>query len=319
MPRRASGGDRGLDLLRSETNRSILTALGRGPSSEAELTGWLVLRDRKKLGRHLEALVAAGAVERRQIRRVRRRVEYSLTATGAALVEVIRGVQSWLERHPDRHLEPVSPVGWRAFALLVDAWVSGEAKLLAQAPRSLAELAAAADVSPARASGDLVALQGAGLVITVASEETAGALHALSEWGILGIGVLALGSHWQRAVDERPAPVSVEDAQIALTAALPLARLPESEAGSCALTIEPDEGRAGGRHSAGLRVEVRGGVVSVLPPATGQAPPDAWARGTVGDWLAAGVVGRSSMLRTGGRRELVTRLLAALNAAIFAG
>jgi DNA-binding HxlR family transcriptional regulator len=319
MPRRPSGEERGLELLRSETNRSILTALKRAPSTEAELRAWLVLRDGKKLGRHLKSLLAAGAIERQRLGRASRRVEYSLTDLGDAPVQVIAGVEGWLDRHPDRHLQAVSPIGWRAFALLVDAWVGDVAKQLAQGPRSLGQLAAETGVSAARLSGDLVALQGAGIVATVDSDERGGSVYLLSEWGILGIGVLALSSYWQREVEEHPIPVSVDDTLIALAAGLPLVTLPASESGTCALTVEPDGSDARAGRSGALHAEVREGAVSANLGPSGHGPPDAWARGTINDWLLATVAGRRLAIHWGGRQALAAALVAALHTRIYGG
>jgi DNA-binding HxlR family transcriptional regulator len=314
--RRRSSDLRGLDLLRSETNRSVLTALAKQPATEAELKGRLILRDRGKLRRHLETLLAAGAIENVRLRAVRRRVEYRLTGAGEGLVAVMAGVERWLRRHPDRDLEAVSPIGWRAFALLIDAWTSGLAKALAVGTGDPAALAAAIDVSASRLGDDLLALEGAGLV-AVAGDGDAGPFYALTEWAARGVGVLALSSHWQRTVTERPVPVRVEDALAALAAALPLAEPDKDLAGSCSLTVEPDHADPADGASGALRAQIDTGRVAVGPARPGQDAPEAWVRGTVGDWLAATVGGRVSALQIGGSRDLAVALLVAVRGAIY--
>jgi DNA-binding HxlR family transcriptional regulator len=305
--------ERRIDLLRSESNRAILLALRRSPSTEAELRGWLVLRGNGKLRRHLETLTAGTAIERRAASGMRRRVEYRLTAIGDGLFEVMTGVHRWLDRHPDRDLGTLSPVGWRAYGLMVDAWGVGVAKLLARGPSGVAELSTTTGIRPERLRVDLAAMQGAGII---AGAERESAAYVLTEWGVLGIGVLALGSRYERAVEELPSAASVEDALTALSATLPLARPAGSRRGACSLTVEPL--RPGDRSRSGaIRVEVEGDGIRVMPTAAGQPPPAAWLRGTIDDWLAAVVDGRVTTLRVGGDHGLGSLLLSALHEAVY--
>lgn len=312
--RRRLGLARGLDLLRSDSNRLILAALRRRPSTEAELRGWLALRGSGKLRRHLQALAAARAIERRAVRRVERRVEYRLTDLGDALLEVSADVERWFERHPDRGEEAWGAVGWRAFGALIDAWVGGVVKLLAQAPRTAAELLAATGISSARLNLDLVALGGVGVIRAAGGTNPT---YALTRWGVLGVGALALACQRLRSVDQRSSPLTVEDVLTGLAAMLPLARLPWSVSGACALTVEPEAGEGSVARAGALRAEVRAGSVDVGAAAAGQPAPDAWLRGSAGDWLVAVVTGRTSALQVGGDRDLAHSLLAAVRAAVY--
>jgi DNA-binding HxlR family transcriptional regulator len=313
VSRRPGGEERGLELLRSDLNRAILGALDRHPKTEGELKGWLVLRSPGKLRRHLATLLAAGAIDRRELRRLRRQVQYSLTDSGARLVEVMSGVEHWLARHPERDLDLVSPIGWRAFGVLGDAWSAGVIQLLSVKPRDQAHLASATKLSPHKLERELRALEGAGLIAATARTKNRPVLYRLSEWGARGVAVLAFGSYWERTAEERPVAVSPADVVAALFAALPLVRAPQSMFGVCSLTVEPESGAQDNGRSAALRVAIAGGAIVPEPTSAGQSSPDAWLHGTVRDWLAAAVEGRRSALHGGGRPELTAALLFGLH------
>lgn len=308
--------EHGLELLRSETNRSILGALERSRSTEAELVAWLVLRNRGKLRRHLETLLSAGVVERTRVGGMRRRVEYSLTEPGVGLIAVIGAVERWLDRHPERRFESVSPVGWRTFGLVIDAWSSRLLQSLACTPRQAEDLVERVEISPGRAKDDLIALQSAGVVTEV--EVAGSSAFLLTDWGVRGLVALAIGARWQWASEERPPVVGVENALIALSAALRLVESPYGPEGSCSLTIELDSVRPGKPRSGGLRIDLGDGQLTVVKASAGQSPPLAWVRGTVQDWLTAAIEGRPGVLQVGGVSELPVGLIASLNEAIHA-
>ncbi len=306
----------GLELIRGETDRLILQALRREPSTEAELRAWMVMRSSGKLRRHLEALHRAGAIERRRVHLHRRRIEYRLTDTGDSALEVMQAVHRWLRRHPDRELRVLEATGWRAFETMIEGWASGVVKHLACSPRTASELAAATDLGASRLNFDLVALRGAGIVFVRDAQE-ANPTYGLTPWGACGIGVLALGAHLQRRGKEGQLQIHAVDASIALAAMLPLAEPRDGVQGVCSLTVEPDPGSSGSHtaRSVAVRAEVRAATVRVSRVISGQSAPDAWIRGTIDDWLAlAG--GRQSTLDTGGDRRLGADLLSALRTAV---
>jgi DNA-binding HxlR family transcriptional regulator len=295
----------GLSLLGSEPNRSILTALARRPMSQHELKAWLVIASAATLHRHLRELLKVTVVARHETRGARRRVSYELTAAGRALVVVLGVVTGWLRRHPQRSLEPVSPVGWRAFAALVTAWELGLIRHLARAPHSGAELSESVPgLSAHKAERELGRLAGAGIVQPIRGPDRQ-SRQALSDWGRLGIGVLAAGARWERVhIPERAKPVTVEDAAVALIAALPLTRLPADVSGVCTFAVEVGPGDDLPLRAGAVWAEVREGRIVSCAAGTAPRPPIAWAHGSIGAWLDAVIDGRPAAVQTGGEPDL---------------
>jgi DNA-binding HxlR family transcriptional regulator len=295
----------GLSLLSSEPNRSILTALARRPMSQHELKAWLVIASAATLHRHLRELLKVTVIARRETRGARRRVSYELTTAGRALILVLGIATGWLRRHPRRSLEPVSPVGWRAFAALVAAWELGLVRQLAGRPHSGAELSESIPgLSSDKAGRELGRLEGAGIVRPIRGPDRQ-ARHALSDWGRLGIAVLAAGARWERVhIPERATPVSIEDATVALITTLPLTRLPAQVSGICSFAVESDRGDDLTPRAGTVWAEFRQGRIASCAAGIAPRAPIAWARGSIDSWFEAVIDGRSAAVQTGGELDL---------------
>lgn len=309
---------RGLLLLRSELNREILRALDRRPMTEAELKDWLVVSSRNTLRKHLKELLEGEAIERCELRGVPRGVENRLTSPGRGLLELLEIATRWVVAHPERPLESVSPVGWRAFAALADAWEAAILECLACEPHSEAELSEAiVDLGEGKIERELHRLLGAGLI-----EEVSGAggetRYALTEWGRRGIGVLAAAGRWEATcLPERCEPISVHDAVVALLVALPLARLPERASGLCTLTAEVEPGSELRPRVGAVWARIEAGRVVSCAAGSPPSPPVAWVHGPFSAWFEAVVDGRPGALQPGGDRALVRALLAELHTQLF--
>jgi DNA-binding HxlR family transcriptional regulator len=307
----------GLSLLSSESNRSILTALARRPMGQHELKAWLVIASATTLHRHLRELSKMTVIAKRETPDARRRVSYELTAAGRALLLVLGIATRWLRRHPRRSLEPVSPVGWRAFAALAAAWELGLVRQLAGQPYSGAELSESIPgLSSHKAERELGRLGGAGIVRPIGGRDRQ-ARHALSDWGRLGIAVLAAGARWERVhVPERATPVRIEDATAALIATLPLTRLPAHVSGICSFAVESDRGDDLTPPAGAVWAEVRRGRIASCAAGTAPRAPIAWARGSIDSWFEAVIDGRSAAVQTGGDPDL-TICLRQLHARLY--
>jgi DNA-binding HxlR family transcriptional regulator len=308
----------GLSLLCSEDNRSILHALSRRPMSQHQLKAWLVVASATSLHRHLRVLLNATVVERRETRGARLRVQYELTSAGRALVAVLGIATRWLRRHPERRLEPTSPVGWRAFGALVEAWELGLVRAIVEQPRSSADLdTAVGGLGADKMERQLARLAGAE-ILRRGRDPSGVARHSLSDWGRLGIGVLAAAARWERAhVPMLATPVTVADATAGLIGTLPLASLPSNASGICALTVvvDPSDGLSPRAGAVWARVR-RGRILScAVGPAPG--PPIAWAQGSIDAWFEALIDGRSSTVQTGGEPDL-SACLRQLHARLYA-
>ncbi|MBA3866009.1 MAG: helix-turn-helix transcriptional regulator [Solirubrobacterales bacterium] len=309
----------GLTLLGGELNRSILVALARRPMSQHQLKAWLIVASATTLHRRLRELLDARAIERQEACEPGLRVQYELTPAGVALLGVLAVAARWLHRHPSRPLEPTSPVGWRAFAALVEAWDLGLIQAIAERPRSSEDLRGPrGDLSAHKVERELVRLSGAGILRR--GRDPGGAVyHGLSDWGRLGIGVLAAAARWERAhVPRQATPVTVADATAGLIATLPLVRLPEETSGICAFTFEADPRQVPGPRAGAVWAEVGQGRLRSCGAGPAPRPPIAWAHGSIDSWFEALIDGRSSAVKTGGRPDL-SICLRRLHARLYGG
>jgi DNA-binding HxlR family transcriptional regulator len=297
----------GLDLLKKELNREILTALGcKGPMTVEGLVSWLLLRGRSAAEEHLEELLEAGALERSEHDGA---TVYRLTAAGRGLVEVVNAVIGWLLSHPKRPLDESSPIGWRAFAALADAWNSAIIEWVVR--RSPTEGDAAkgiAGLNARKIKKELRRLRGAGLIGKRKGRDGE-ERYRLTDWGRRGIGVLVAAAAWEQAFVVDRMPISVVDAVVALLGALPLMRLPEDVSGLCTLTASVEPGDEARPRAGMVWAKVRHGRVVACGEGAPGRDADAWISGTFNAWLAA-VIDNRDALQAGGDRELAGAVIA---------
>lgn len=309
----------GLGILRSELNRSILDALDKRAMSSADLKEWLVLASGSALHAHLGELLELGVLHKHQYPGVPRRVSYELTVSGRELVALLRLVEVWFLRHPDRPLEPASPVGWRAFAALADAWESSLFQRLAPAARSESELVEAiAGLSDEKLGRELQRLIGAGVLCPVA-DPPGECRYALTDWGRLAISVLAAIARWERVhLPRRAAPITLFDTTVAFLATLPLLRDGLPQDGICVFTTELEPDAPPGARSGALWAWVEDGGVRACAAGRPPRPPDTWVRGTVDAWIAAILDAKPGSIQVGGDEQIAAGLLLGLHAELYA-
>jgi DNA-binding HxlR family transcriptional regulator len=78
-----------------------VVALGEGPRRYTDLQARIGGVSKKMLTQTLRRLEANGLVERRQLRTAPPGVEYRLTELGTSLLEPVRALTRWVERHTD--------------------------------------------------------------------------------------------------------------------------------------------------------------------------------------------------------------------------
>lgn len=308
----------GLCLLSSELNRSILTALAARPMTRNDLKGWLVLKSGSSLHRQLAELQELDLIEKNDLPGAPRQVEYRLTEAGEALVEVVELTEIWLGAHPDRPMQPVSPLAWRAVEALAEAWGSSLLHRVAAEetfkPETLAEVTAY--FGGQQLEGELQRLLGAGLLEQAGGSRDAG--YALACWCRRGIGPLAAVGRWERGhVPDRAGPIGVHDAVAALLTALPLIQLDSGTSGTCTFTIElgPEEG-TGPRYGA-VWAEFAEGTTVARGHGKPPGPPDTWVRGPIDSWIAAVLDCKPSALQVGGETQLACDVLRAVHEELF--
>ncbi len=309
-----SSARRGLDLLRKELNRQILTALARrGPMTVEELVTWLLLRARSALEGHLEELLGCGTLERYQRDG---ETAYRLTAAGRGLVAVEQAATAWLLSHPQRPLDESSPIAWRAFSALADAWQSAILEWIVRRAPSEDEIAKGiAGLSPRTIKKHLRRLQGAGLIERRKGRE--GSVRCrLTDWGRRGIGVLAAAAAWEQAFVEDRVAIATADAVAALLGTLPLVQLPADVSGLCTLTAGVDPGDDSRPRAGMVWAKFRHGRVVGCGEGAPGREPDAWISGTFSAWLAAVIDGKDA-LGLGGDREFAATVVSQLHLRLF--
>jgi DNA-binding HxlR family transcriptional regulator len=302
-----------VSALQGDLDRSLFTALAGRRMTQSELKAWLLLGSGSALHRHLGGLLELGLLEKRSLEGAPRRVEYGLTAAGLALAEVGAAVESWLGRHPERPLELVGELGWRAFVALNEGWDSALLGRAVAAPRSRRELLEAADRRPERLRRHLRRLAGAGLLESAGSGGRDDAVLP-TQWCRLGFGPLAAALRWERAhFPARAAAIPAPDAVLALAGILPLARPAGGLAGTCALTVRGDATPASPRRAGAAWARVGAGRVLDCGPGPLGEQPDAWVDGELEGWFEAVLDGSRRRLRIGGDAELAGALIAQLH------
>lgn len=294
----------GLSLLRSELNREVVSALaGRGPMTTSDLRAWLVVGSSSTIGKCVDELLQASVL------RVRRgRVhEFALTTAGHELAELVEWVDAWLASHPRRDIAR-SSVGGRALRAAADGWRAAILDRVLRSPPRVGDLTREPDgVSRRRLKSDLATLVGAGVLELRMTREGVQRYRA-TEWGRRFVGLVVAVARWERShLGERAAPFEIDDMLLALVAALPLLRIPESHRGHCTLTVELGSGVPTAQRAGGVWANFGPGRVLNFGEGAAPRPPVAWASGPVDAWFAALVDGRSEALRSGGDDALFAK------------
>lgn len=247
---------------------------------------------------------------------------YTLSSEGREALFVASAVEQWLHRAPGGPIDFESAEAERAVAALIDGWSAALVHALARGPMTRAELADAIDGLGARRLHDLLsAMQGAGLVEAAGGEGegTPGgdgeALYSMTDWLRRGIAPLIAAARLEREQElEGAVPPDASDAEAALRMALALIEMPRELSGVCALRVRPDDPQAGPPTGVTARLDC-GEVVSCESGFEQRA--DAWALGSLDDWMQIAIEFKSTAVRTGGDVWLTDTLVSAIHPALF--
>jgi hypothetical protein len=239
------------------------------------------------------------------------------TPAGREFVSVAAVLEGWLRAHPGGPLEPgEGEEGGIAVAALLSGWSASVTHPLAAGPLTVAQ---ACEAVPT--------LDDELIEAYIASMEEVGLLEAgehgdgetryrPTEWLRRSIAPLAAAARMElRHPPGDTAPIAVADVEAAFLLALPLARLPERVAGSCALVVELEEEVVGG--PAALTAHVEEGRVVALEPRPDRHA-DARAAAPAAEWLDA-VIDGARTVETSGERPLARHLVDGLHEALFGG
>lgn len=293
-----------LRLLSAGATGAILMALGEGPLRTKSLTERVPGYAPRTIYRYAGKLAELEVVEREEEPGVPSKVIHTLSdPCGAELYELVnRFADASLTRLPDGRIDAHA---WASLGLLADLWEAGMVEDLSCEARSPADLARGRHgLSYHQVNRRAGLFRASGLV-----SETEGPgrrrLYGLTEKSRRKMGLVAGIARWRHhhvVADEEEGMTTAEMAT-AVRVVLPLVKLP-AHAGKCLrLSVRDEDGT--GREGEEVWVEVKadGTVHSCASP---PADPAAWARGTVGAWIAAILDGDSGAVLAGGDEKLIS-------------
>lgn len=305
-----------MSLLSTPLNAHVLQALAEEPRSLVDLRRAAGSPPQTTMRGHLKALTAAGMLERRRVNEFPGSVDYELRRPGRDLLHVAEVLRAWLALSPEGELELGTPAAKSAIKALVEGWSAGVVRALAARPFSLTQLSSIiTGLSYPALERRLGAMRLAGQIEPCPGVGR-GTHYKASEWLRCAIAPLAAAARWERQhLAEETTPIGKIDVESAFLLALPLASLPEGQAGDCRLVVEMRT-REGETRLAGAMSRVKGGrVVSCVARPEGEAT--AWLSGSAGDWLRAVFEDDKRGLDAGGDCDLAFSLLDGLHGALF--
>jgi DNA-binding HxlR family transcriptional regulator len=273
-----------LSLLAVSLNVSLLRALEEEGKSLAELRQAVGYPPASTMRTYLRELTELGIVERERETGFPGSVGFGITHSGEMLLAVGKTLQRWLDLAPD------GPVGLGAVAAksatkaLVDGWSTGIVRALAARPFALTELdRLLPQLSYPSLERRLTAMRTIGQVEAQPERASRGTPYRATEWLRRAAAPLTAAIGWERHwIPGETRPPSEIDVEATFLLAVPLLDLPPEVSGVCRLAVELRNGSE--TSYAGVKVEIdEGRMVSCLTRFGGDA--DAWASGSLGDWL----------------------------------
>jgi DNA-binding HxlR family transcriptional regulator len=310
-------GGFGLSVLATPLHFETLVALERGQRSLTRLREATGSPPQSTLRARLKGLTALGIVERAGTVPGGRGLEFRLTDSGNALLEVSAAVDRWLADRPAGPLDLTEGAGRAAVKALVDGWSSPIVRALAARPLSLTELdrlipglnypTIERRLQAMRLAGQIEACKGKGRSNP----------YAVTGWLRRGVAPLIASARWERRhLDPtRTPPIRRLDVEAAFLLAIPPLNLGAPTRGDCRLSVRIGNGSAIAK-PAGVRVVVKSGrILAVLADLDG--PADAWIDAPASAWIDAVTTGDSAPLGVGGDISLAAALLDQLHAAFL--
>jgi hypothetical protein len=223
-------------------------------------------------------------------------------------------LQRWLDSCPEGPVE-LGPDAGPVLAPLLTGWCSMVTHALAAEPLTAVETHDAIqvlDLDTVEARIEL--MEDAGQVEALPGPEGE-PRYAVTEWLRMGIAPLAAAARMElRHPPGDTAAVAALDVEASFLLTLPLLELPADLSGSCSMAVELDEGVNGS--PAGVTAKVENGRVISCERRLEQ-DADAWAAGSAGEWLDTLIEADAGQVRSGGDRQLASRLLYELHKTLF--
>lgn len=314
LPRRRRGlvapGGRVLAALAKSGAIGVLRELAAQSRSLKDLELALSGLSSSTLRSRLTSLVELGAVGKREVSRMPRRVENELTVAGRDLLFVIDVLEAWLAFSPRGPLALAGDSGRGVTTALSAGWDAGVVQALAVGPRWVTDLSDALEgMTYPSLERRLTAMRNAGQVERVEGGYPR-VRYGATEWLRRAVGVLFAAMRWEWAHLESPANAAGPgDLRSALELAVPLVQLGEGVSGRCRLAGVADEGGDEDGFETSLQI-----VAGSAEIAVGPEPAGADVQGSLGAWFDALVLGESGGLEVAGLGE---ELLSGLHRALF--
>lgn len=293
-------GVNGLLLLAVPLYAHLLKALGDGDVSLSRLSKAVGHPPASTLRSYLRHLEDLGVIERHREPEFPAAVSYRITAGGTELLKVEETLQAWLNLAPESPLPVGSQAAKSVVKALVDGWSSGIVRAFAARPFALTELSRLIpSISYPTLERRLTAMRRVGLVESRRNGSGGrGTPYSATPWLRHAVAPITASIEWeQRHCAQQPPPLRRMDIEAALLLAVPLLELDAGTSVVCRVAVELGNGASA--DYAGVMVTVEDGrPISWQSRLSGTA--DAWAAGSVADWLRCFNGGDGRPLEYGG-------------------
>ncbi|HSK49690.1 MAG TPA: winged helix-turn-helix transcriptional regulator [Solirubrobacterales bacterium] len=313
-------GARILELLANPLNSRILRALANGPLRLADLHERTAWPAQTTLRAAIVSLRELGLLERVEVSRMPLGVANGLTGAGRETLFVTDVVERWLARGPQGPIPIDSDAAKAAIKALAGGWSSTMVRALAEEPASLTELDRLIPEMSYPSLERRLSRMRSTRQVEPSPANGRGQPFGATDWLRHSVAPLcAAGRCERRHMKADSAPITPVEIEAAFLLALPIAPLPETAEGVCALTVPAEgESSSNGRHSlAGVVVEVRAGQLIRCESDLNSGGPT-WALGAPVTWMDAVIEGHLDALRFGGTSpQLAVDLVHGLHVGLF--
>lgn len=292
-------GVRGLLLLAVPLQFHLLKALVQGEVSLSDLSKAVGHPPASTLRSYLRNLEDLGAIERHREPEFPAAVSYRITTAGTGLLKLGDALQGWLNLAPESPVSIGSQAAKSAVKALVDGWSSGIVRALAARPFTLTELSRLiSSISYPTLERRLSAMRRVGLVEAQRSGSGRGTPYRATVWLRRAVAPLTASIEWEQRQCAQQAPALRRmDIEATLLLAVPLVELDAGTSTVCRVAVELGDGPE--LDYAGVMVQVEHGKPTSWQSRL-DAKADAWASGTVADWLHCFNGGDQQRLEFGG-------------------
>jgi DNA-binding HxlR family transcriptional regulator len=311
---RARAGAEALSLLAAPLNVKVLKALEPASSALLDLRYVTGSPPQSTMRLYMRTLTEIGAIERKSRKEFPTSVDYAITDTGLALLQVAEILEVWLDQSPGQSVELGSAEARNVIKPLVEGWSTNIIRALAGRALSLTELDRLIPrVSYPSLERRLGAMRIVGLV-EGHRVEGGSTPYSATDWLRQAVGPLVAATAWERRYLPESAPsIGRLDIEAAFLLAIPLMKLPRNTTGRCRLAVEVQRG--GSPVFAGVLVCIEEGkVISCAPSLEGEA--ESWVSGSPRAWLHRLDSGSNPALEVGGDTSLGEVIVEALSSTV---